>query len=79
MVDFGTQYDITEKINGKVWEFICDSREVLEIMNKLRVSNVVSMGEQCKIRAVCDEKPAASADNVTPDLEDVCLYSFGEL
>lgn len=79
MVDFGTQKEITEKINGKVWEFVCDSREVLEIMNKLRVSNVVSMGEQCKIRAVCDEKPAADAQNVSPDLEDVCLYSFGEL
>ena len=79
MVDFGTQHEITGKISGKVWEFTCDSREVLEIMNKLRVSNVVSMGEQCKIRAVCDEKPAEYAVNVNPDLEDVCLYSFGEL
>ncbi|MCM1167119.1 MAG: multidrug ABC transporter ATP-binding protein, partial [Ruminococcus sp.] len=73
------QHEITEKINGKVWEFTCDSRKVLEIMNRLRVSNVVSMGEKSKIRAVCDEKPAENAENVTPDLEDVCLYSFGEL
>lgn len=79
MVDFGTQHEITEKISGKVWEFTCDSREVLEIMNRLRVSNVVSMGDQCKIRAVCDEKPDEYAQNVNPDLEDVCLYSFGEL
>lgn len=79
MVDCGTQHEITEKINGKVWEFTCDSRKVLEIMNRLRVSNVVSMGEKCKVRAVCNEKPAENAENVTPDLEDVCLYSFGEL
>lgn len=79
MVDFGTQSEITEKIDGKVWEFVCDSHDVLEIMSRLRVSNVVSMGEKCKIRAVCDEKPDENAENVTPDLEDVCLYSFGEL
>lgn len=79
MIDFGTQHEITDKIRGKVWEFDCESHEVLEIMNRLRVSNVVSMGEKCKIRAVCDEKPDENAENVTPDLEDVCLYSFGEL
>lgn len=79
MVDFGTQREITAKINGKVWEFVCDSHDVLGIMSKLRISNVVSMGEQCKIRAVCDDKPTANAENVAPDLEDVCLYSFGEL
>lgn len=79
MIDFGTQHEITDKIRAKVWEFDCESHEVLEIMNRLRVSNVVSMGEKCKIRAVCDEKPDENAENVTPDLEDVCLYSFGEL
>ena len=29
---------------------------------------------QCKIRAVCDDKPVGNAESVTPDLEDVCLY-----
>lgn len=79
LTDFGTQREITEKINGKVWEFTCKAHEVLEIMNRIRVSNVVSQGESCLIRAVCDDKPAQNAENVTPDLEDVCLYSFGEL
>ena len=79
LTDFGTQREITEKINGKVWEFTCKAQEVLDIMNRIRVSNVVSQGENCLIRAVCDDKPTSSAENVTPDLEDVCLYSFGEL
>ncbi len=79
LTDFGTQREITEKINGKVWEFTCKAHEVLEIMNRIRVSNVVSQGESCLIRAVCDDKPALNAESVTPDLEDVCLYSFGEL
>lgn len=79
LTDFGTQSEITEKINGKVWEFTCNAHEVLEVMNRIKVSNVVSQGEKCLIRAVCDERPTQSAENVTPDLEDVCLYSFGEL
>ena len=79
LTDFGTQREVTEKINGKVWEFTCGSHEVLGIINRLRVSNVISQGESCLVRAVCDEKPAENAENVTPDLEDVCLYSFGEL
>lgn len=79
LTDFGTQREITEKINGKVWEFTCKAQEVLDIMNRIRVSNVVSQGENCLIRAVCDDKPTPGAENVTPDLEDVCLYSFGEL
>lgn len=79
MIDFGTQHEITDKIRGKVWEFDSESHEVLEIMNRLRVSNVVSMGEKCKIRAVSNEKPTSDAESAVPNLEDVCLYSFGEL
>ena len=79
LTDFGTQREITEKIKGKVWEFTCSAHDVLEIMNRIRVSNVVSQGESCLVRAVCDDKPTQNAESVTPDLEDVCLYSFGEL
>lgn len=79
MIDFGTQHEITDKINGKVWEFVCDSHEVLENLSRLQVSNVVSMGEKCKLRVVSDEKPTVNAKGAVPNLEDVCLYSFGEL
>ena len=79
MTDFGTENEIVEKISGKVWESEVDSHEVLEIMNRLRVSNVISQGEKSKIRVVCDGKPFENAVTATPDLEDVCLYTFGEL
>ncbi len=79
MTDFGTENEIIRKVTDKVWECEVDSSKVLEIMNKLRVSNVIAQGEKSKVRVVCDDKPFENAILVTPDLEDVCLYEFGEL
>ncbi len=79
MTDFGTENEIISKIADKVWECDVASSDVLEIMNKFKVSNVVSHAEKCRIKIVCDEKPFANAVSATPDLEDVCLYEFGEL
>ncbi len=79
MTDFGTENEIVSKIAGKVWECDVASSDVLEIMNKFKVSNVVSHAQECRIKIVCDEKPFPDAVPGTPDLEDVCLYEFGEL
>ena len=79
MTDFGTESEIISKISDKVWECEVASSNVLEIMNKFKVSNVISHGEKCKIKLVCDEKPFPNAISAIPDLEDVCLYEFGEL
>lgn len=79
MTDFGSESEIVEKIAGRVWECEVESDKVLEIMNKLRVSNVIAQGKNSKLRVVCDEKPFPDAVSVSPDLEDVCLYEFGEL
>lgn len=77
--DFGTEKEIIEKVSGKVWECEIDSDKVLETMNKFKVSNVISHAEKCRIKLVCDEKPFENATPAEPDLEDVCLYEFGEL
>lgn len=79
MTDFGTENEIISRVSGKVWECEIPSGEVLETMNKFKVSNVISGAKKCKIKLVSDEKPFENAVPVTPDLEDVCLYEFGEL
>ena len=79
MTDFGTESEIISKISDKVWECEVASSDVLDIMNKFKVSNVISQAEKCKIKLVCDEKPFPDAVPAIPDLEDVCLYEFGEL
>lgn len=77
--DFGTEGEITSKVAGKVWECDVQSDDVLQIMNKHKVSNVISHAEKCRLKIVSDNKPFENAVCVTPDLEDVCLYEFGEL
>lgn len=79
MTDFGTESEIISKIADKVWECEVASFDVLEIMNKFKVSNVISHAEKCRIKIVSDEKPFVDAVSAVPDLEDVCLYEFGEL
>lgn len=79
IIGFGTETDIVSEIEGKVWESEIPSENVFEVMNKMRVSNVVSQGAKSKIRLVSDEKPFEKSMPVPPDLEDLCLYKFGEL
>lgn len=79
LVDCGTQSEITSKLKGKVWEYCCESKEILNVINSLPVSNVIAEGNSCKARIISDSIPFDNAINVTPNLEDVCLYNFGEM
>ena len=79
MTDFGTESEIISKVAQKVWECEVPSSDVLEIMNKFKVSNVISHAEKCKLKIVCSDRPFENAIPAVPDLEDVCLYEFGEL
>lgn len=79
MTDFGTESEIISKVAKMVWECEVPSSEVLEIMNKFRVSNVISHAEKCKLKIISKERPFENAVPAVPDLEDVCLYEFGEL
>lgn len=79
IIGFGTEQEIISEVSGKIWESEIPSENVFEIMNTLRVSNVVSQGAKSKIRLVSDNKPFENSIPVPPVLEDVCLYKFGEL
>lgn len=79
LLDHGTQNHITSKLNGRVWEYACSSDAVIELMNAYPVSNVIAEGDMCRVRLICDNKPFENAESVSPNLDDVCLYSFGEI
>lgn len=72
------QNSITEHINGKVWQVRCGSGEVIDIMNSFRVSNVSAEDDSFCVRIISDEKPFDNAVQTSPNLDDVCLYCFGE-
>lgn len=79
LLDHGTQNHITSKLNGRVWEYACSSDTVIELMNAYPASNVIAEGDMCRVRLICDNKPFENAESVSPNLDDVCLYSFGEI
>lgn len=78
IIGFGTEQEILSEMAGKVWESEISSENAFGIMNTMRVSNVVSQGKISKIRLVNDEKPFDNSISVPPNLDDLCLYKFGE-
>lgn len=70
---------ITKTVQGKVWEYKCIGDSIIEIMNNYRVSNVSPDDDGFKLRIISESKPFKTAVTVVPDLEDVCLYCFGEM
>ena len=79
IIGFGTEAEFISEVEGKIWESIIPSENVFEVMNTMSVSNVISQGNVSKIRIVSGDKPFDNSSSVTPNLEDVCLFKFGEL
>lgn len=74
-----TQNKIIQKVIGKVWSYKCNENDVISIMNNYRVSNVLADEEGFILRIISDEKPFETAVSAAPNLDDVCLYCFGEV
>lgn len=74
-----TQNKIIQKVIGKVWSYKCNENDVISIMNNYRVSNVLADEEGFILRIISDKKPFETAVSAAPNLDDVCLYCFGEV
>ena len=75
----GTQEQLCSDISGKVWECKVKPDEVMNYMSRMRVSNAVSDGNKYTLRIVSDASPVENAVSVAPNLEDVCIYYFGDM
>ncbi len=74
-----TQKKLTDKIYGKVWQYKCSGETVSDIINNFSVSNILAEDDGFSVRMVSDEKPFEDAVSAIPNLDDVCLYFFGEI
>ncbi len=74
-----SQNEIIKKVIGKVWSYKCNENDVISIMNNYRVSNVLADEKGFILRVISDKKPFETAVSVIPNLDDVCLYCFGEI
>lgn len=79
IVEQGTVPEVTESIDGKVWEYTASQEEALKINDSFAVSHLKNEGELVRLRLIADTCPCKGATAVRPGLEDVYLYHFEEV
>ena len=80
IVDNAPPHELTQKIEGKVWNVPCLESDVQSMQDKFRVTNIARDDESGDVllRVLSDDPPSTHAKNVAPTLEDYYLYVFGD-
>lgn len=69
---------VTDNIRGKVWEILVDERNADEYSRKFSVVNLHHENNKVRLRIIDEIAPMDDAIAVSPSLEDLFLYQFGE-
>jgi len=64
---------LMKKVEGRVWEWVVSSEELIAVKQRHRVSATIRRSDGVRVRAVSDTQPAAAAQPVAPNLEDAYL------
>lgn len=75
----GAQGELCEEIAGKVWETETSYDKVMELMQSSMVSNVISVGDKYHVRLIAETESLPGSESAAPNLEDVCIFHFGEM
>lgn len=75
----GSQGELCSEIAGKVWEAETSYDKVMELMQSSMVSNVISVGDKYRVRLIAETEPLPGSESAAPNLEDVCIFHFGEM
>lgn len=78
LITQGSTDTLEQSIYGKVWEVTANAKDAAHLSNQYYVSNMKQQGENYHLRIVSDMPPVTGAAKVSPNLEDVFLYYFGE-
>lgn len=80
IVDNAPPHELTQKIDGKVWNVPCLESDVQAIQDKFRVTSIARDDENGDVllRVLSDDMPTTNSKNVAPTLEDYYLYIFGD-
>lgn len=73
-----TPENLLKEIDGIVYEAKVSMEQVENIMNKYVVTTLSKETDYVKIRFLCEGNPNIDAEIVSPTLEDLYLYMFGE-
>jgi ABC-2 type transport system ATP-binding protein len=64
---------LLQQLEGKVWQWTVPSEELPRLKQELTISGTVRRASGIQVRVVCEDAPAAEAQQVNPSLEDVYL------
>jgi len=64
---------LLQKAEGKVWEWVISSTELISIRQQYIISSTVRRGDGVHIRVIADTPPSNTASSVAPTLEDAYL------
>ena len=77
--DSGSPYELTQKIEGQVWQTVVAAEDVQAMQEKFRVVNIQNGEQGVILRILSDTKPTGNSVTVVPSLEDYYLYVFGDI
>lgn len=69
--------NLLKELEGKVWEWIVPSDELMTLKQKHIVSGTIRRSDGVQVRVVSASQPEVRAGSVSPNLEDAYLYFIG--
>jgi hypothetical protein len=72
-----TPEDLLKELDGKVWEWMVPSDELIALKQNYIVSSTIRRSDGVQVRVVSENKPQADAQYTSPNLEDAYLYFIG--
>ena len=74
----GSTDTLIKEMDGKVWECTVDNRDIKELEKALQIVNLKNVSSDCtEIRFISDTQTINNASNVSPRLEDLYMWLFG--
>jgi len=74
----GSTDTLIKEMDGKVWECTVDNKDIKELERALQIVNLKNVSSDCtEIRFICDTPTINNASNVSPRLEDLYMWLFG--
>lgn len=70
VVKQGRPQQLTEAINGKVWQLKADKSEITQLKSQHNVISQRFLAGEVSLRVLSDSSPGATFEQVQPDLED---------
>ena len=74
----GSTDTLVKEMDGKVWECTVDNRNIKELEKALQIVNLKNVSsDRTEIRFISDTQTINNASNVSPRLEDLYMWLFG--